>query len=206
MSRSRTIAAIAAGLAIFYFLPIHLPYKICLTVGFLAIGAMGSLPWLMVLAFVFSCAGDAMGSANNFPMQMLAFLLAHVSMIVFFCGRLRGGKDILDKRALASLSILLCIAALSFIKIVPGAPAGIIRAGVGAYTILLSLMCWTASLQGNKYLTIGAFLFLISDLILAWNKFTSPIPSARYLIMIPYYAGQIGIFLGVDQLENDTIR
>lgn len=206
MSRSRTIAAIAAGLAIFYFLPVHLPYKICLTVGFLALGSIGDLPWLMVLAFIFSCAGDAMGAANNFPMQMFAFLLAHVSMIVFFYNRLRGEKDILDKRALASLAILLGIAALSFIKIAPGSPDGIIRVGVGTYTVLLSLMCWTASLQGNKYLTIGAFLFLISDLILAWNKFTSPIPSAHYLIMIPYYAGQIGIFLGVDQLENNSFR
>ena len=204
MKKAHIIAAIAACLAIFYFLPVSIPYKICLTVGVLAIGSIGSLPWLMVLAFVFSCTGDAMGAAHSFPLQMLSFMLAHISMIIFFCSRLKGKKVITDTRSIGTLLVLICIIALSFTKIVPNAPEGFIRIGVGTYSVLLSLMCWTAALQNNKIVATGAFLFLVSDLILAWNKFTSPIPYAHIVLMIPYYAGQIGLFLGVNQITNTS--
>ena len=42
---------------------------------------------------------------------------------------------------------------------------------------------------------IAFFLFVLSDTVLAWNKFVSPIESAGYFIMIPYYLGQLTLFI-----------
>ena len=49
-----------------------------------------------------------------------------------------------------------------------------------------------------KYLVlIGAFFFVISDSILAINKFQEPINNAAILIMSTYLAAQLGIVYGV---------
>ena len=43
----------------------------------------------------------------------------------------------------------------------------------------------------------GAFLFYLSDLILAWNKFVSPLQNSRIYNMLTYHLGQIGLIAGV---------
>lgn len=42
---------------------------------------------------------------------------------------------------------------------------------------------------------IGAILFVLSDTILVVNMFNEDLPAARWLIMLPYWAGQCGFFL-----------
>ncbi len=44
--------------------------------------------------------------------------------------------------------------------------------------------------------SIGAFLFYISDIILAWNRFVSPIKNGRLLNIIAYHLGQIALIVG----------
>ena len=44
---------------------------------------------------------------------------------------------------------------------------------------------------------IGAFLFYISDVILAMNKFVAPIKNGRLMNMIAYHLGQIALIAGV---------
>lgn len=202
MKKSITFAAVAICFAILYFLPVSIPFKICLVVGTLTIGSLGSLSWLMCLAFAFSCTGDAMGAAHNFLMQMLFFMFTHISLIAFFTSGLKGKKKILDARGVTGLAIILCILIIAFTMIVPNAPEGIIRTGCVTYAVLIGLMCWLACLQGNKILAIGALLFLFSDFVLAWNKFTSPLQYSGYLILVPYFAGQICLFLGAFSLKD----
>lgn len=43
----------------------------------------------------------------------------------------------------------------------------------------------------------GGILFALSDFILGFNKFVSPTPYANMLIMVTYYAAQLGIALSV---------
>ena len=43
----------------------------------------------------------------------------------------------------------------------------------------------------------GAFLFYISELILAWNKFVTPFQNSRIYNMLTYHLGQIGLIAGV---------
>ena len=45
--------------------------------------------------------------------------------------------------------------------------------------------------------SIGAFLFWLSDLMLAWNKFVSPLKTRPMLIVAAYQIGQISLIAGV---------
>jgi hypothetical protein len=45
--------------------------------------------------------------------------------------------------------------------------------------------------------SLGAFLFYLSDIILAWNKFVAPIKNSRILNIGLYHLGQIAIVVGV---------
>ena len=43
---------------------------------------------------------------------------------------------------------------------------------------------------------IGGLLFLFSDFVLSWNKFTEHIPHASLYIMSTYYAALLCLFIG----------
>lgn len=61
------------------------------------------------------------------------------------------------------------------------------------YIIIIMTMCWLAIMTKNIWATIGSILFVISDSILAWNKFVTPITNEEALVMITYYAAQLFI-------------
>src|ERR1039457_4679552 len=48
----------------------------------------------------------------------------------------------------------------------------------------------------NPWVAVGAILFLISDSLLAVNKFKTPVPYRDFLVWSTYYAGQYGIAVG----------
>jgi len=58
------------------------------------------------------------------------------------------------------------------------------------YIIVIISMSWTAIMTGNMLAIVGSILFLISDSILAWNKFVADIEYSSILIMSTYYAAQ----------------
>ncbi|WP_313800040.1 lysoplasmalogenase [Cytobacillus sp.] len=61
------------------------------------------------------------------------------------------------------------------------------------YTMIISAMAWAAVMTGNKWAIAGSLLFVISDSILAWNRFVSDIPYSSILIMTTYYTAQFFI-------------
>jgi len=74
------------------------------------------------------------------------------------------------------------------------------------YAIILSLMVLSAAACFTRtgwqplqaaIVTAGAVSFLVSDTILAWNKFVRQLAWARPVIMMTYHLGQAGILLGV---------
>lgn len=205
-ARVKTMALSATGLffclAAYYFIPSGAPFKIALPLASLAVAALWLCPWQMCLALLCSAAGDYMGSAGSFIGQMGFFALAHVWMIWFFIvryfekvGRDRGRTG---KAKGYTAMLLLCAGALLavvFARVVPEAPAGVIRIGVGVYAVLISAMLVIALLQRSSLYALGAVLFVFSDFILAWNMFVEKIPGAGLLIMIPYYLGQWLLFI-----------
>lgn len=57
---------------------------------------------------------------------------------------------------------------------------------------------WRPEWQGLPALLAasGGLLFLVSDGLLAWDRFVKPIPFARSLVMITYHLAQFGILVG----------
>lgn len=217
------LAAIAAGLftvfAILYFIPVGIPYKICFPLSVLAGFSLWLLPWPMSFAMFASALGDLAGAAGNFMVQMECFAAAHLFMIIFFVrryiwrnrnasaqGKSRKSRRLAYVVLLTFLILLLVTAAMA--RIVPAAPSGAVRSGVVFYAIVISMMMFMALLQRSRLYAAGACLFVFSDLVLAWNKFVEPLDYERYLIMVPYYLGQLLLFLRSSRLRlvYDRVR
>ncbi|KXJ69199.1 hypothetical protein RP20_CCG028371 [Aedes albopictus] len=80
----------------------------------------------------------------------------------------------------------------------------IIKICLPIYGILLLTMCWRslARIDSAKNILrmacgLGSVLFVISDSIIAFDKFYSPINNAQFAIMVTYYVAQFGIALSV---------
>jgi uncharacterized membrane protein YhhN len=189
-------------LSIFYFSPILLQGKTAFPLASIAIVSLWLCPWQMTAALACSALGDLAGAFGNFILQMGAFAAAHIFLISFFMKRYREkvekDRKLTDKAKGYTLLIILMsvtIAGFAFSEIIPNAPEGIIRIGTGIYTVLICIMLVLALLQRSSLYALGALLFVFSDFILAWNKFTAPIENAGLLIMIPYYLGQWLIYI-----------
>lgn len=197
-----TTTAAYIALTVLYFSPLEIGWKLCFPVALLFIASLWTTPGAISIALLFSALGDAAGACGNILAQIGFFALGHICYISFFIRRYRTkiepGKR-LSARAVAHLSVFsLCVLALmaiSFICVVPQAPAGTIRIGVALYTIIISAMLFMAMLQRSSLYTLGAALFVISDLILAWNLFVEPISHAGAMIMTTYYFAQWLIFI-----------
>ena len=80
------------------------------------------------------------------------------------------------------------------------------RGPVAIYGAVISLMLLSAMLKltdpdwgagASLLVALGAFLFFLSDIVLAWNKFVSPIQNGRMLNIGLYHLGQIMLAAGV---------
>lgn len=192
-TRTIAVAAAAALSAIFYFLPVSVPYKMAFPLAILTLGSIGFLPWQLCLAFAFSCLGDVMGTIGSFPAQMGSFMVTHILLISYFFPRQY------RRTRLRLIIVTACVVAaltLVALKIVPCVPAGWIHTGVFIYAYLICMMCWLAQMHGGTPVAVGAVLFLASDFILSWNKFVGHIDHSGYWILVPYFLGQICLFAG----------
>lgn len=207
------VALIFVALASVYFMPwrqlaAFLPaavvkYRIAVPLLALTVAGIFFLPWQMVLAMAFSMFGDFMGAYGSFIFQMGFFALAHIMLTAYFIGRLRSSGQCNEGQCrcrwiLPAVAAVLCAALATFALtcIIPHAPAGVIRTGCAIYALLICTMLGCAVLQRDPLFAIGAALFLFSDMILSWNKFVTPVDGSKWLIMVPYYGGQLLLWLG----------
>ncbi|HNM36602.1 MAG TPA: lysoplasmalogenase family protein, partial [Anaerolineales bacterium] len=74
------------------------------------------------------------------------------------------------------------------------------------YSVVISLMLLSAMVKLNDLnwnagaavlVAIGAFLFYLSDIVLAWNKFVQPLQHGRIFNIALYHLGQIALIVGV---------
>ena len=94
----------------------------------------------------------------------------------------------------AATILMLPVLCFAFVKIIPHAQAGVLRYGISFYAILIAIMVWSALQQRSLLFGIGAVLFLVSDMVLAWNRFVEPLPGSGILILVPYYLAQWLLF------------
>ena len=174
-------------------------FRIAYPVAALALmGAYLGMGWKFVLAFLFSCTGDAMGAYGSFFGQMGYFAAAHIILIWAFAEELWKVRKTLVGLAVTAALVF------AFALVIPKVPEPWLQIGCGVYAVLITAMFGLSLMQRSPLFAIGAALFLISDMILSWNKFVGPVTAEKWLIMVPYYLGQLLIWLGAATLMKDV--
>jgi len=153
---------------------------------------------LLSVGLAFSTAGDVLLDLDPqlFVFGLAAFLLAHLTYISLF---VRNRTQPFRPTAARWIAVAVVIAYAATLSswIVPS--VGPLAAPVVFYICAITTMVSTAILANfrQRWVAIGAILFLISDSLLAIHKFKTPVPARDYLVGITYYLGQCGIALGV---------
>ena len=143
------------------------------------------------IGLVFSLAGDVlmMLPSDQFMPGLVSFLIAQICYIVAFTS----GKGFSFK--LASLIPVLVYGVIIYALLSPH--LGKMRLPVIAYMIVILAMAWQAwerwSALGERaalFALIGAVLFVLSDTLLALNRFRGAFAADRALTLGTYYAAQ----------------
>jgi alkenylglycerophosphocholine/alkenylglycerophosphoethanolamine hydrolase len=149
---------------------------------------------LMVAGMLLSGCGDVILDIDRvglFIPGLVAFLLAHLCYIAAFATELR-----FTARRAVPLTLLLVYALVVgwFLKDIPGDKL----APVMAYLVVITAMAMSAFLlrRPHPLIAIGAVAFMISDTIIAVNKFLVPIPESTLINISIYYAAQCMIVSG----------
>lgn len=145
----------------------------------------------MLLGLLFSLAGDVflMLPGDWFIPGLASFLCAHVAYTVAFFRR----RPVWDPpRSGGVLALLLGFGGFMYRQFIPALrPQGFVMLiAVAVYVLAILLMTLRAVLTQNTVIAVGAVLFLISDAVLGWNRFASPVPLADLWIMVTYWLGQ----------------
>ena len=211
----RDVAVIACFLlaVAWFFCPVGKPeggsvlfaMRLALPAIVLAVGSLWLRPRLMMMAFWFCALGDAMGVLGSFEGQMGGFALAHICFILYFIKGIRKGNAQPVVMATVS-SVCLIPLVIAAWKVIPAVPDLPIRIGCSVYALLLTGTVWTSAVRafsvcdGRKLFpllaALGGVSFLVSDFVLAWNKFTEHISNASLCIMSTYYAALLLLFVG----------
>ena len=93
----------------------------------------------------------------------------------------------LSQTILYKLVILSPVPVLAFL-IIPGLNDMLIP--VLAYMVAITINAFICANQRSSWLGLGAFIFILSDGMIAYNKFVTPIEGIRFPIMITYYTAQ----------------
>ena len=147
--------------------------------------------WILI-GLCFALVGDVLLIWPNqfFLAGLTAFLFTHVAYLIAFT------RDCRFPASLPIWMIYLVVAAAFFVILFPTLPAAL-RVPVAVYAGVLSTMAGQAMgrfllrrSRSTLCAAIGAFLFLLSDLLLAFHRFHRPLLYSTIFILVPYYIGQ----------------
>src|SRR5690606_32954211 len=157
---------------------------------------------LTVFALVFSLLGDVLLmfddlSANYFMMGLIAFLIAHLFYIMLFLKhRDRNRKPIW-------FGLLLMVYGIGmFYGLKDGLGEMLVPVIIYMMIILVMVITafWTTKTVGKwSYVLVffGALFFMMSDSLLAINKFHTALPLSSVSIMLTYALAQYFIVFGI---------
>ena len=162
---------------------------------------------LMLLALLLGWLGDmALLLVNLAPdmfiLGLVCFLVGHVVYILVFHSQ----WPVTWRENMKKLSIFwMFVVTLAVVLVAYLWPLlGSLRIPVAAYAVVLAGMSVAASLRlggvsarSYTWVLAGAVLFMLSDSLLAINKFGSPLPLAGALIMGTYCLAQFAIVQGM---------
>uniref|UniRef100_A0A182W607 lysoplasmalogenase n=1 Tax=Anopheles minimus TaxID=112268 RepID=A0A182W607_9DIPT len=152
----------------------------------------------ILYGLLFSSLGDFLLNYDLFEAGMGAFGIAQVFYISAF-----GMKPLKPLIGLILYLLGFLATAVFFGNLKP-----LIKVCLPFYATLLLTMCWRslARIEGSQNYSrlacgIASILFVISDGIIAFDKFFTPIQAAQTYIMVTYYLAQVGITLSVNDVQ-----
>jgi len=181
---------------------------LCLIAGLAAAtGLQGSALWFG-LGLFFAMLGDIFmlfPSEKMFLAGLIAFLLTHICYLIGFRQQMLAPS--------AWSLVLIVVILLNAVRLLRRIVASMRARGMNrmvypviVYGLVISLMLYAAmsTLSDHDWdvgaaflVSVGAFLFWLSDLMLAWNKFVAPLRVGRLLTVAAYQIGQISLIAGV---------
>jgi alkylglycerol monooxygenase len=159
-----------------------------------AIDRFGRFDLLLVAALVFSLGGDVflMLPGNYFIPGLASFLVAHL----FYIALLRQGQAWFPNRQ--ALAAVLAVGATMYSIVWGGLGDAALKIAVAAYVTIISLMTaqaiGRAAVLGNapaRWVALGACVFMVSDSLIAINKFVTPVALSSLWILATYYCAQM---------------
>ncbi|MFZ4478486.1 MAG: lysoplasmalogenase [Rhodoferax sp.] len=157
-------------------------------------GALGRFDALLVAALTASLAGDVflMLPGGYFIPGLASFLIAHLFYLALF----RQGVPWFPSRR--ALIAVLAVGAAMYAWVWTGLTDPVLKVAVAAYVGVISLMVaqaiGRASVQGDRAcaaVALGACIFMLSDALIAVNRFVQPLPLAPLWVLSSYYAAQL---------------
>ncbi|MET0349937.1 MAG: lysoplasmalogenase [Rhizobacter sp.] len=155
-------------------------------------GPPGMRRWLLA-GLVASLAGDValLWPRQGFVPGLLSFLVAHLCYLVAFT------RDAPLLRATPAAFAAYAVVAGALLAVLwPGVP-GPLRVPVLAYVVCLAAMAAQAAARAVRLrqplatrAAVGGALFVCSDALLAFDRFSAPLPAASLLVLATYWAAQ----------------
>jgi uncharacterized membrane protein YhhN len=168
-------------------------------------GFQGPMLWF-VLGLLFSLAGDVFLMLPNeqFIAGLVSFLVAHLCYMIGF-----SIDGLIVSLPILILALVVFFAALRIYRRISlslrADEKSSLQIPILLYSVVISIMLLTAlatfvrsewRLSAAVVASGGALLFFVSDTLLAWNRFVTPLPKGRLFSMMAYHLGQIGIAIG----------
>lgn len=169
----------------------------------------------LLTALLFSWIGDVILLFTDiaeiyFILGLVAFLISHITYCILFNKQIKG--TIKRNITLFGIGSILIACYLIGMLSVLLPTLGDLKIPVTVYASVISIMLlfsfngflvWKK--PGNSYVFLGAIVFVLSDSILAVNKFYTPIEKSSFFIMLTYLVAQYLIVVGILKLNPKKI-
>jgi uncharacterized membrane protein YhhN len=154
----------------------------------------GSKGKLLFTALLFCAAADIaleLASGKYFVAGLGLFLFAHIFFIITF------SRDFKFQKSRIPIIVLLVVYSMMMAFILTPSLKEM-AVPVYVYMTALTLMGIFASLRvaKNDFTLYGAISFIVSDSVLAINKFMMPVAAVDYIVMVTYYLSLFLIVFG----------
>jgi alkylglycerol monooxygenase len=194
--QAATLATATAALGLQQAHQVFKPAAMVVAIGFVALrarraGGIGRFDGLLMLALAFSLAGDVFLMFHGYFIPgLVSFLVAHLCYIALFKD---GAAWWPSRRALV---VTLGLAAAMYAVLFAFLPT-VLKVAVAAYAVVIALMAaqaiGRATVLRNAQsvgVAVGACFFMLSDSLLAINRFAIALPLAQLWVLATYYLAQ----------------
>ncbi|RJX75467.1 lysoplasmalogenase [Vibrio sinensis] len=192
------IASIDRGPRWLFYFSKPIPIFFLSLIAYSHVSPNDTFPVWIALGLLLSMCGDLflMHPKDKFIAGLSCFFCAHLSYAYAFL-------SISNVDGLNWIFYLLAaIGVIIYLLLLPS--LGEMKSAVGIYIFAILLMAWgaidywaTYPIQSAALGAFGAIIFIISDIVLALDRFRSSSGFSRHVVMVTYYTAQCLITLSV---------